>query len=48
MHLNKIRQTKKHLHKGNYINHYYRKHQKFLERKADIESEFEIDIQKLN
>ena len=47
-HLSETRQTKEHLHRGNYADVYYRKQQKFLNRKADVKSNFQIEIQELN
>lgn len=47
-HLSKIRQRKEHLHHGNYVNHYYRKNQIFMETKADVNSDMAIKVQMLN
>ena len=42
--LSRIRQKKEHLHHGNYKNHFYRKNQIFMERKADVNSDLAIKV----
>ena len=41
-HLNNVRRQKMHLHAGNDANHYYRKTQMFLERRAPLHKDFDI------
>lgn len=41
-HLNEVRQRKMHLHAGNDVNHYYRKSQMFLEKRAPLHKDFDI------
>ena len=43
-HLSETRQKKEHLHHGNYTNHFYRKNQFFMERKADVKSDMAINV----
>ena len=48
MHLDKTRRKKQHLHPSNYTNHYYRKYQRFLDRKANVNSSMGIRVETLN
>lgn len=42
VHLNETRQQKLHLHSGNQVNHFYRKNQVFMEKRAKIDDDFGI------
>ena len=44
-HLSQQRAKKLHLHQGNYVDHYYRKNQMFLEERAPVHTELDIDVQ---
>ena len=45
--LSEVRQRKEHLHPANYISHFYRKNQIFLDRKVDVNSDLAIQVEVL-